>query len=459
MDIARKQKNLKPLYYFLGSFVVALGLTWLLKEPSFTVSQLYVLFLLFFSIGLWLTEAIPAFAVAFFIIGYLVFALGNPYLNPSPEKIDRYVNTFSSRIIWLLLGGFFLAAAMTKTQLDKALLRVTLKISGTKPRSIIIAFMVAAMAFSMIMSSTATTAMMIAALMPLMKVANRPGFSKALLVGISLAATLGGMGTIIGTSPNAIAVGILGDNGVQISFLHWMLYGVPMTVILVSLSCFLLLWLFVKDNSPVSLQFLESNISEKQNGSHSQRIVVLVVLIATVLLWLTSSIHGIPVAAIAAIPIVVFTLTGVLTAHDVNTLSWDTLILVAGGLSLGEALQSTGILLHYAVLMRTADINSVWVLIILGYASMIFANIMSNSATVTILIPLGFALLPGMETAVAVSITLASSTALLLPVASPATAIAYSTGLLKQKDFRITGLMVGIIGPILAVLCVLLLNR
>jgi sodium-dependent dicarboxylate transporter 2/3/5 len=458
MEIARK-KNFKPLYYFLSSFVVALGLTWLLKEPSFTVSQLYVLFLLFFSIGLWLTEAIPAFAVALFIIGYLVFALGNPYLNPSPEKINRYVNTFSSRIIWLLLGGFFLAAAMTKTELDKALLKLTLKLSGKKPRSILIAFMIAAMTFSMIMSATATTAMMIAALIPLMKETNRPGFNKALLLGISMSATIGGIGTIIGTSPNAIAVGILGDSGIYINFLHWMVYGVPMAVILVLFICFFLLWLFVKDNSPLSLQLFDSRKSEKQNGASSQRIVVLVVLVVTVALWLTSSIHGIPVAAIAAIPLVVFTLTGVLNAHDVNTLSWDTLILVAGGLSLGEALQSTGILQHYSVLMKAANMGSVGLLIILAYASMLFANFMSNAATVTILIPLGFALLPGMEKEVAFAVTLASSTALLLPVASPATAIAYSTGLLKQKDFTITGLMVGITGPILAVLLVLLLNR
>src|ERR1700749_3398090 len=111
MEIARKHKNLKPLYYFLGSFIVALVLTWLLKEPSFGASQLYVLFLLFFSIGLWLTEAIPAFAVALFIMAYLVFTLGNSYFNSSPEVINRYVNTFSSNVIWLLLGGFFLAAA------------------------------------------------------------------------------------------------------------------------------------------------------------------------------------------------------------------------------------------------------------------------------------------------------------------------------------------------------------
>ena len=153
MEIARKHKNLKPLYYFLGSFIVALVLTWLLKEPSFGASQLYVLFLLFFSIGLWLTEAIPAFAVALFIMAYLVFTLGNSYFNSSPEVINRYVNTFSSNVIWLLLGGFFLAAAMTKVQLDKALLKLTLKISGTKPRNIVIAFMFAAIFRSLRLTS------------------------------------------------------------------------------------------------------------------------------------------------------------------------------------------------------------------------------------------------------------------------------------------------------------------
>ena len=459
METAGKHKNLKSTFYFLSSFVVALALMWLLKEPAFTASQLYVLFLLFFAIGLWLTEAIPAFAVAILIMAYLVFTLGNPNLNSSPEKINRYVNTFSSNIIWLLLGGFFLASAMTKTQLDKMLLKRTIKISGTKPRNILIAFMSTAMAFSMIMSATATTAMMIAALTPLMKETKRPGLSKALLLGISMSATIGGMGTIIGTSPNAIAVGILGDNGIQINFLSWMFYGFPVAVILTALSCLLLLRLFVKDNSPVSLQFLENNKSETPNASTSHPKIVLVVLIVTVLLWLTSSLHGIPVATIAAIPLVVLTLTGVLTARDINTLSWDTLFLVAGGLSLGEALQSTGILVHYAELIRTADVSSLWVLIILVFASCFFANIMSNAATVAILIPLGFALLPGMETEVAISITLASSTALLLPVASPATSIAYSTGLLGQKDFRIVGLLIGLLGPLLAVLWVFLLSH
>src|SRR3954471_9308450 len=94
----------KSVYLFLISFAIALGLTLLIKEPGFNDSQVYVLFLLFFAVGLWVTEAIPAFAVSLFIIGYLVFALGNKYFNSKPEDVEEYVRTFSDSIIWILLG-------------------------------------------------------------------------------------------------------------------------------------------------------------------------------------------------------------------------------------------------------------------------------------------------------------------------------------------------------------------
>jgi sodium-dependent dicarboxylate transporter 2/3/5 len=452
-----RKKRLRSLYYFFGSLIAALGLTWLLKEPAFTASQVYVLFLLFFSIGLWLTEAIPAFAVALFLMAYLVFALGSPYFNPAPEKIDRYVNTFSGRVVWLLLGGFFLAAAMTKTKLDVQLLRLTLKISGTKPRNIVIAFMFTAMVFSMVMSATATTAMMVAALMPLLTT-SKSGLSKALLLGISIAATIGGMGTIIGTSPNAIAVGLLGDNGIRVDFLSWMVYGVPLAVALTAISCVVLLRVFVKDPSPVDLQVFENKKSQTQNGSALQRLIVLITIIVTILLWLTTPLHGISVAAIAAIPIVVLTLTGIITADDLKSLSWDTLFLVAGGLSLGEALESTGILEHYAGQIGSMKMGSTAIMFVLVYAAMLFANIMSNAGTCTVLIPLGFVLLPGLEKQVALAIAFASSTALFLPVAAPSSSIVYSTGLLEQKDFRIGGLLIGILGPLLAVIWILFIG-
>src|SRR6478736_5887931 len=194
------QKRSKSIFYFLLSFAIAMGLTFLLKEASFTDSQVYVLFLLFFAIGLWLTEAIPPFAVSLFIIAFLVFAMGNSHINSSPEKIDKYAQTFSSNVIWLMLGGFFLASAMTKTKLDEWLFRLTLKVSGTNPRNLLIGLMMTTMLASMLMSNTATTAMVIAAVTPLLtSMGKKSGLSKALLLGIPTAATIGGIGTIIGT--------------------------------------------------------------------------------------------------------------------------------------------------------------------------------------------------------------------------------------------------------------------
>src|SRR5215203_1433496 len=190
----------RPIIYFLLSFVVALLLTLLLKEPSFTTTQVYVLFLLFFAMGLWFSEAVPPFSVSILIIAYLVLMLGNKNLNAAPENIERYVTTFSSSVIWLMLGGFFLAAAMTKTKLDEALFRFTLKISGSSPRKLLTGLMTTTMIASMLMSNTAATAMVVASIMPLLNtLVDKSGVTKALLLGIPIAASAGGMGSIIGS--------------------------------------------------------------------------------------------------------------------------------------------------------------------------------------------------------------------------------------------------------------------
>src|SRR6188768_745380 len=230
--------NLKPIgsrkrsvLYFLLSFIVAFILTLLLKEPSFTTTQVYVLFILFFAMGLWFTEAVPPFAVSVLIIAYLVFMLGNKNLNATPENIEKYVTTFASSVIWLMLGGFFLAAAMTKTKLDEALFRFTLRISGTDPRNLLIGLMFTTMIASMLMSNTAATAMVIASIMPLLNsLGEKSGLSKALLLGVPIAATTGGMGSVIGSPPNLIAVGALENMGISISFLDWMKFGLPIAI-------------------------------------------------------------------------------------------------------------------------------------------------------------------------------------------------------------------------------------
>lgn len=449
---------MKKIGLFILSLFLATGLTFLLKEPGFTDSQIFVLFLLFFAIGLWLTEAIPAFAVSLFIIAFLVFALGNEYFNSAPEDIAPYVNTFSSSVIWLMLGGFFLASAMTKTRLDQALFRITLRLSGNQPRNLLIGLMLTTMIASMLMSNTATTAMVIAAISPLLaSLGKNSGFSKALLLGIPIAAATGGMGTIIGTPPNAIAAGALENAGITVDFIDWMKYGVPLTIVLTAISCFVLIKIFLRDKAPISLEFLKNQEKNTSTEFIRQRRIVIMVIIITVGLWLTSSLHGIKTSAICAVPLVILTLTSVLEGKDIRELPWDTLLLVAGGLSLGIALEQTGLLNHYAQKLITIEINSIALMFIFAFITMLVSNIMSNTAASTVMIPLGMAILPGLKEEVALIIAFSASTAMFLPVSSPPNAIAFSTGLLEQKDFRIGGALIGLLGPLLAILWVMLI--
>jgi len=446
----------KSLLSFLLSLIVALGVTFLLKEPSFTTTQVYVLFILFFAMALWFTEAVPPFAVSIFIIAYLVFVLGDRHLNSKPENIEKYVTTFSNSIIWLMLGGFFLSTAMTKTKLDEALFRFTLRISGTNPRNLLIGLMTTTMIASMLMSNTASTAMVIAAIMPLLNsLGEKAGLSKALLLGVPIAATTGGMGTIIGSPPNLIAAGALENVGINISFLQWMIYGIPIMLVLTIISCIVLIYKFIKDTTPISLDFLSKQEGEATKAEKTQRIIVITVIVVTILLWLTTSIHGIKVGAVSAVPLVVLTLSGVLKSKDVQGLPWDTLLLVAGGLSLGMALQNSGLLEYYAQQMRSLHVPPVALILLLAYMAMVFSNIMSNTATSTVLIPIGIAILTGFENQVAVIIGLSASTALFLPVSTPPNAIAYSTGFLNIKDFRLGGILIGLLGPLIAVLWML----
>jgi solute carrier family 13 (sodium-dependent dicarboxylate transporter), member 2/3/5 len=452
-------KRYKSVYFFLFSFVVALVLTFILKEPGFTDSQVYVIFLLFFSIGLWLTEAIPAFAVSLFIIAYLVFAMGNSFFNSAPENIDKYAQTFSSSVIWLLLGGFFLATAMTKTKLDQALFKYTLKLSGTNPRNLLIGLMGTTMVASMLMSNTATTSMVIASILPLLNsLGKKSGVAKALLLGIPIAAATGGIGTIIGTPSNAIAAGALKSAGINVEFIDWMIYGVPIAVILTAVCCFALIRIYIKDTTPISLAFLEDQKSDTSAEPNIKRKIVSVVIFVTVGLWLTTSLHGLKVASICAVPLVVLTVTGVLEGKDIQGLPWDTLLLVAGGLSLGLALEQTGLLNHYANMLINLGLSSIVLIFIFAFLTMLVSNIMSNTAASTVMIPLGMAILVALKLEVALIIAISASTAMFLPVSTPPNAIVYSTGLVEQKDFRLGGILVGLLGPLLAILWVLFIS-
>lgn len=445
----KRISNLGRAGRFLAVLLVSGGLTYWLNQEGFTPSQLYILFLTFTAIGLWLTEAIPPFAVGILIIGFLVFTQGG--LGADEAEVQRYVNTWSSPVIWLMLGGFFLAEGLRKTDLDQALFRQTIKLTGTQPKRILLGLMFTTALASMIMSNTATAAMMLASVMPLIqKMGKDKPLSKALLLGIPGAASVGGMGTIIGSPPNAIAVGALQGIGIEIDFLTWMAYGVPLALLLTGAF-----YLLLTRKQNFALEADLSPLLQKENTHPDllkQQRIVLAVTALTVGLWVTTPLHGIPVAVISGIPIVLLTMLSVIYAKDVRTLPWDTLMLVAGGLALGLALVNSGLAVYF---IESINLEGTYWLLALSFAliTVVASNIMSNTATASILIPLGLILMEGNPQGaviIAMATALAASCALFLPVSTPPNAIAFSTGLLEQKDFRKGGVFIGLIGPFLA---------
>jgi len=454
----------QKIIYFLLSAIFAFVMTYWINSPELDQAQVYVLFLLFFSIGLWVTEAVPPFAVGLLIFGFLVFALGGYYAEIDPENaskyVAKYVQTWSNSVIWLMLGGFVMAEAMQKVGLDKTLFKMTISKFGSKPRNVLLGIMLVTAIFSMIMSNTATTAMMIAAVIPFINTLDRNApFAKALLIGIPAAASLGGMGTIIGSPPNAIAVDAMSNHGVQFGFLEWMMIGFPVAVIMVLLFWLFLISRFVPKVSTINLDFLDD--LETNNNSRIfiiKRKIVLGVLLLTLVLWLTGNVHGIPASAVSLLPIMLLTLLGIVSGNDVRKLPWDTLMLVAGGLSLGLAIQETGLAEHYVKLLNNYDLNLYALMAVFSLLTVILSNFMSNTATTTILIPIAIILVSSNQVILPLVIGLSASAALFLPISTPPNAIAFSTGKLEQKDFRAGGLFAGILGPVVIIIMVLIMN-
>jgi sodium-dependent dicarboxylate transporter 2/3/5 len=445
---------------FVLSFLVALGLSYLIKDSSFTEGQTSVLFILLFAIGLWVTEAIPPFAVGILIIGYLVFTMG----NLESENVKQYVQTWSDSVIWLFLGGFFIAESMKKTALDQSLLKIIVPKLGEQSKNILLGLMLITAFLSMLMSNTATTAMMIASIAPItLGLGKDAPLSKALLIGIPTAAAIGGMGTIIGSAPNAIAVGALDGIGIRISFFEWMLIGVPVALVLVFIFWIALLKKYQIKRRSLDLSFLQ-NTKSKTNAdiSTTQIRITVIIILTSLVFWLTSQWVGIPVAAVSGIPIVGLTMFGILDADDMRKLPWDTLMLVAGGLALGLAVQQQGLTDYFISFIDVQSLNFYVLAFIFALLSVIFSNIMSNTATTTIMIPLAISftlLLPEQSPkTIPLIIALSASCALLLPVSTPPNAIAYSTGQLVQSDFRFGGILIGILGPILVCVWVILLE-
>lgn len=435
---------------FTGNLLLAGFLTWGFYDPGMDTSIILVFFLLMLSVGLWITEAVPPFAVGIFIIVFLVVSLGSEVFLSAPMEIDQYVNTWTSNVIWLLLGGFFLAKGMAQVQLDRVLFNFTVTRFGSSPTGLLLGLMLTTGLGSMLMSNTATTAMMMTSILPLIrKLGKKHPFAKALLIGIPAAASVGGVGTIIGSTPNAIAVGALSGTGIQINFLKWATFGVP-----IALITLWTLWQYlirIHKLKHIHLDFDFDDTRSEDPVNPYQRTITIITIVLTLGLWLSEPIHGIPVAVTATLPILLLTMNGIIEAEEVRQMPWDTLILVAGGLALGTALVDTGLSVIFVDVLLGLPIHAYVMIPLFAIITILVSNIMSNTAASAILIPIGIVYSATFQVSLPLIISTCASCALMLPVSTPPNAIAFSTGYIEQKDFLKSGLFVGVTGLITSI--------
>ncbi|AXH10981.1 hypothetical protein CP960_11480 [Malaciobacter halophilus] len=447
---------------FILSFIVSLLIAYFPSYETLSTQATSMLFILSFSAFLWMTGAIPSFAVSFLIIALEILLLGYPDLNFDSNSKEwlYYLKPWSSPLIFLFLAGFILAIAASKTKLDFWLAKKVLFLFGNSPNNVLTGLMLTTFVLSMFISNTATAAMMMTMLVPILKNMKEDNpFQKGIILAIVVAANLGGMGTIIGTPPNAIAVGILGDNAP--SFLEWMIMALPPGIFILLSMRWFILRIYPSTEESININKIKKIPHYDDSTTTFTKIptipswkksLVILVFTITILLWLTGPLHLVPTTVVALFPIVVFTIFGIITSDDIKEIRWDVIILIIGGLALGSGVVKTGLDEWLGMQINLQNMNLFLIVCLFALIVIWVSNFMSNTAATNIMLPLIVALVSSMgESAVSyvvISVALCASCAMILPVSTPPNAIAFSTGRLKAKDFMIIGFVAAIVGPI-----------
>lgn len=394
--------------------------------------------ILLVAVILWVTEWVPLFVTSITIL-MLQLAWLLPILSDSPTKAERqeYMSAFFSDIILLFMGGFVLAAMLHRYGLDKKIASFILKRTGKKPSHVLLSMMLISALLSMWMSNTATAAMMFAIICPI--TASIPGtnhFSKAMALCIPFACNLGGLGTPIGTPPNAIAMSYLADMGISVSFGSWMMATVPFMILFLIFVWFVLLKIYPPGN--LEIEFKE----EVHIRMSPARWLVIATFLLTVFGWFTNKKLGLSIGTVSIFPILVAFGFRLLKQDDFRALPWDVLFMLGGGICLGVGLKKSG-LSHQMISIIPMDISFIWVLAAFAGISALMTTFMSNTATANLIIPLAVSI--DHQTSIfVITVALTCSTAMSLPISTPPNAIAFGSGLLEAKDMVKTGMMITI---------------
>jgi sodium-dependent dicarboxylate transporter 2/3/5 len=271
-----------------------------------------------------------------------------------------------------------------------------------------------------------------------------------LALAIPLAANVGGIGTPIGTPPNAIAKGNLENlMDISIGFGDWAMIMIPFVLVVLLIMWFILLKMFPFEKKEIVIEI------EGEFEKSPKAYVVYATFIVTILLWVTDKLHGINANIVALIPFAVFSVCGIFTKKDLKEVDWDVLWLVAGGFALGVGLEKTGLAKHLVEAIPFNTWSPLLVILGSGILCLVMSTFMSNSATAALLIPILIAVGSGMTnelapyggvTALIVGLALSASFAMALPISTPPNALAYAKGFIEQKDMAVVGIIAGVIG-------------
>ncbi|MBO7076680.1 MAG: SLC13/DASS family transporter [Bacteroidales bacterium] len=438
-------------------------LLWALPVSSFgiaelTVVQQRVIALFVFAALMWIFEIIPNWTTSVLVIVIALLTVSNKgigfFCKPEFGTLVDYKSlmaSFADPVVMLFLGGFVLAIVAEKYGLDVTMARALLSLFGTKPKMVLLGFLLVIAIFSMFMSNTATAAMMLAFLVPVLS--KLPADDKGkigLALAIPVAANIGGIGTPIGTPPNATAVKFLAEAGYDVTFMQWAERMVPYVLIMIVVA-----WIVLQVLFPFKSEKIVLEIPENKRKKDWRTTVVWITFLGTILLWATEQWTKINSNVVALIPLGVLTATGIFGKEDIKEINWSVLWLVAGGFALGTCLQGTGLakVLIGAIPFNTMSV--VLVMIIAGLVCYFLSNFISNSATAALLIPILIVVAEGMNLGATGSramisyIAVCASIAMLFPISTPPNAIASSTGMVETKDMTKVGLIIGVFGFVL----------
>lgn len=396
---------------------------------------------------LWISETAPPFVPTL-----LLWAAIPIFLGPLEAKysVTTVLSWAADPVMALFFGGFVLGIATQAFGLDRRLARAAFLKAGNSFAVFLLLIILSTAFLSMWLSNIGAAALIIACLRPVIaEFRDDHLMRRTLLVGVAIGADLGGIATPIGTGPNAIAIAYLAPT-VHISFVNWMGFAVPLTAMMLIIGYAMLYWRtrslsasWSKRGNILSDALTVGDADENKTGRWS----FLFVLIGTAALWLSEPLHMIPASVVALGAAGFIFLSGMLKKKDLAKIDWSTLILIAGGITLGRLFEQSGLIRSIAASVPFAEFDPRMSIFVLCLTSALLAAVMSNTATAVLLIPLAGALVPNPSTAILIAVS--ASFGIPFIISTPQNAMAYGEGGVKFNDLFTPGMVLMILGCVI----------